>query len=204
VLDVHLPDCVATMQSPAAKQRTETAERLLIAHISTGSRAALARLYALYSARLAGFFGHLTSNADLVQELIGETMLDVWRERNNIDPDISVPVWVMSIAYTQIRGLLVAGESSQPLVQPSVTSADYHCPESTSAETLTRLRDAVLPLSFEEKTVLYLVYGGGLSRREISGIMNVSSRCVDVLLTHARFRLRASTDDCDSAVPAER
>jgi len=174
VLDVHLLARVAAMQSSAAANRTaETAERLLIADVSAGSRAALAKLYVLYAARLAAFFRHLTSNADLVQELICDTMLNVWQERASIDPNVSVPVWVMSLAYKHTCRLLAAPAPSRPQKSPP------------------RLHDAVLDLSFDERTVLYLVYAGGHSRQDICDIMSVSSRGVDTLLTSARLRLRA-------------
>jgi hypothetical protein len=110
--------------------------RELLTYISTGDRSAMAKVYLLYFARLANSFVHVTGNVDLVEELISDTMLDVWRESAAIAPNTSVSAWVMDIAYIRTQKLLAAGGSTQPPVQASIHRAGPDTPGYTP-----RLRD---------------------------------------------------------------
>lgn len=195
----HLPGNVATARSSAAKRSAETTERELLAHISTGNRSAMAKLYASYFARLANFFVHVTANADLVDELVSDTMLDVCRVRPTLGPNASVSAWVMSIAYMHIQKRLGAHRSTRSRVQSSGLRADHDSPGSITWETLPRVHDFLPRLTVEERAVLHLVYAGDHSRQDIVYIMNVSRECVEMHLTNARLRLRSSFDNSDSA-----
>jgi DNA-directed RNA polymerase specialized sigma24 family protein len=85
---------------PSSKQPTEEAARALLAFISAGDRSAMDRLYGLYFASLANFFLHLTAHADVVEELINDTMVEVWREGASIGASASVAVSIMRLAYS--------------------------------------------------------------------------------------------------------
>jgi RNA polymerase sigma-70 factor, ECF subfamily len=202
VSDVHLPGTVATARS-WANQSAETVERALLAHISRGCRSALAQLYHLYFPRLASFVGHLTANAELAEELISDTMFDVWRKRERIDSNCSVFVWVMGIAYRHAHRRL-AGRNSDPSgEQPTRSRKTHACPGPIPEEIVPRLQDLLLGLTFEERAVLYLVHSSHHSRLEVARIMNQSSEYVDMHLTNARFRLRSSANhDGDSIMRA--
>jgi len=186
VSDGHSLGNGITARSSAAQQSAEATVRELLAYISTGDRSAIAKVYLLYFARLANFFVHVTGNADLIEELISDTMLDVWRESAVIGPNTSVSVWVMGIAYMRTQKLLAAGGSTPPHVQASIHRADHDTPGYTP-----RLRDLLLRLTVEERTALYLVYASDHSRQDIVYIMNLSRECVEMHLTNARLRLRS-------------
>jgi DNA-directed RNA polymerase specialized sigma24 family protein len=150
--------------SSASKQSTEQAENALLARISAGDRSAMDKLYFLYFARLANFFRHLTARAHLVEDLINDTMFEVWQGGASIGANASVSVAIMGLAYSRgQKRLAEAGE--------------------TRAH-----QDFLLKLPVEERAVLHLVYAGGHSRCDIAGIMNISCECVDVLLDDARLR----------------
>jgi DNA-directed RNA polymerase specialized sigma24 family protein len=91
---------VSAAYSAAGTRPTEEAARSLLAFISAGDRSALDRLYGLYFASLANFFLHLTAHADLVEELINDTMVEVWREGASIGANASVAVSIMRLAYS--------------------------------------------------------------------------------------------------------
>jgi RNA polymerase sigma-70 factor, ECF subfamily len=190
VSNAHLLDNVATARSSAVKRSAETTERELLADVAAGNRSAMAKLYASYFARLATFFVHVTANADLVDELISATMLDVWRGSPTIGPDTTVSVWVMGIAYMHIQKRLGA---------PSGLCADHDSSAAMTRDTLPRVHDFLPRLTVEERAVLHLVYARDHSRQDIVYIMNVSRECVEMNLTNARLRLRSSFDDSESA-----
>jgi DNA-directed RNA polymerase specialized sigma24 family protein len=79
-MDTTQPDGnVAAAHPSAGEQSTEDAERALLAQVSAGDRSAMVELYILYFARLAKFFRHLTARDDLTEELINDTMVEVWQ-----------------------------------------------------------------------------------------------------------------------------
>src|SRR5258708_7596062 len=92
---------IATAYSGAGKESTEQAERVLLALVSAGDRCAMDNLYGLYFTRLANFFRHLTAHADLVEELINDTMVEVWKEGASIGANASVSLAIMGLAYSR-------------------------------------------------------------------------------------------------------
>jgi DNA-directed RNA polymerase specialized sigma24 family protein len=174
-----------TARSSAAKRSTE---HELLATISTGSRSAMAELYFLYFARLANFFVHVTGNADLVEELISDTMFDVWRESATVGSDTSVPAWIMGLAYSHGQMRLAGVGLARPHVRPSAPYRQQDGALTTTSQMPRSLQDFLLTLPFEERAVLHLVYAGDHSRQSIADIMNLSCERVDVLLTQARHR----------------
>jgi DNA-directed RNA polymerase specialized sigma24 family protein len=178
---------VATANFSAGKPPTEEAERALLALVSAGDRSAMDKLYVLYFARLAKFFLHLTAHADLIEELIDDTMVEVWREGASIGGNPSVAVWIMGLAYSQGKRR-VANVGALLHAQPSALHTEHDRPQSTTLEVSSRLHEFLLRLPVEERALLHLVYSGGHSRRDIADIMNISCECVDVLLSDIRLR----------------
>jgi DNA-directed RNA polymerase specialized sigma24 family protein len=178
---------VATANFSAGKPPTEEAERALLALVSAGDRSAMDKLYVLYFARLAKFFLHLTAHADLIEELIDDTMVEVWREGASIGGNPSVAVWIMGLAYSHGKRR-VAKVGALLHAQPSAPHTEHDRPGSTTLEASSRLDEFLLRLPVEERALLHLVYSGGHSRRDIADIMNISCECVDVLLSDIRLR----------------
>ena len=179
---------VSTAYSAAGKQPTEEAERALLAFISAGDRSAMDKLYVLYFERLATFFLHLTAHVDLVEELIDDTMVEVWQKGASIGANASVSVTIMGLAYS--LGKRRVAKLGAPLhALPSALHTEHDRPWSTTTwEASLRLDEFLLRLPVEERALLHLVYSGGHSRRDIADIMNISCECVDALLGDARRR----------------
>ena len=179
---------VATAHSSAGKQPTEEAERALLAFISAGDRSAMDRFYVLYFARLAKFLLRLTAHPNLVEELIDDTMVEVWRKGAPIRENASVAVWIMGLAYS--HGQKRVAEVGVPRLnsQLSVLHTEADSSRYTTLEASSRLDESLLSLPVEERVLLHLVYVGGYSRRDVAAIMNISCEGVDVLLSEARLR----------------
>jgi len=180
---------VATARASAVRQTAQTAERELLATISAGSRSAMAEFYFLHFARLTKFFVRVTGRVDLVEELINDTMFDVWRKSATIGWDASVPAWVMGLAYLHGQMRHKRAELASPHGLPSPPHAEHGSALTTTSQKPRGPQDLLLALPFEERAVLHLVYSGCHSRQSIAGIMNTSCERVDVLLAQARHRL---------------
>jgi DNA-directed RNA polymerase specialized sigma24 family protein len=185
------PDGRVVCQTPAAVQPTEEAERALVACISAGDRSAMEKLYVLYFARLANFFLHLTARVDLVEALINDTMLEVWREGAPNERNASVAVWIMGLAYSRGRKYVAKVGGSGLHAPPSTEHTEHTEHDHPRSMTLKGSPDeSLLRLPVEERALLHLVYAGAHSRQDIAKIMNISCKCVDVLLADARCGLR--------------
>jgi DNA-directed RNA polymerase specialized sigma24 family protein len=178
-----------TSHSSASKQSGEQAEQALLARISAGDRSAMDELYLLYFARLANFFRHLTMHAHLVEELINDTMYELWQEGASIGENASVSVAIMGLAYSRGPKRFAEARAIRPHVQRAIDNADHESSLPAMLEP-SNPQDSLLKLPVEERAVLHLVYSGGHSRRDIADIMNISCECVDLLLGDARLRLR--------------
>jgi DNA-directed RNA polymerase specialized sigma24 family protein len=189
-MDTTQPDGnVAAAHSSAGEQSTEDAERALLAQVSAGDRSAMVELYILYFARLAKFFAHLTARADLAEELINDTMAEVWQEGAAIGADAPVALAIMGLAYSRGQKRFAETGMTRSGAPPARQNADHASALPTTSNTSSNLQDCLLELPVEERAVLHLVYASGHSRRDVADIMNISRECVDVLLGDARLRL---------------
>jgi DNA-directed RNA polymerase specialized sigma24 family protein len=82
------------------KESSEDLDRALLSSISSGDRRAIEKLYASYFSRLAKFFLELNVRADFIEDLIIDTMVDLWKEGPSIGADVSVSVAIMRLAYS--------------------------------------------------------------------------------------------------------
>jgi RNA polymerase sigma factor (sigma-70 family) len=190
--DVHLIENSAMVRSSTAKDLEEPRGRELLACISARDRSAMGEFYVSYFARLVNFFAFLTAGHDLVEELISDTMLKVWRESATIRKTALVSVWIMNIAYSHGRDRIAEGAVGRRQARPSVVHTDYDAPSFTPFARSSRMHDVVVELAVEERAVVHLAYAGGFSRQDIADIMNLSCESIEVLMTNASRRLRLS------------
>jgi DNA-directed RNA polymerase specialized sigma24 family protein len=178
---------VTPAHATSAKQSSEEVERALLASISsTSDRCAIEKLYASYFSRLAKLFLNLNVHANFIEELIIDTMIEVWKEGASIGANVSVSVAIMRLAYSHGQKHF-AKATQTPRAVPRDMKNDDRSLAVSLAVALNR-QDSLFTLPLEERTLLYLVHGCGHSRREIADIMNVSCECVDLFLGYARRR----------------
>jgi DNA-directed RNA polymerase specialized sigma24 family protein len=177
---------VTPAHATSGKKTSEDLDRTLLASLSAGDRRAIEKLYQRYFSRLAKFFLELNVDANCIEGLIIDTMVDLWTERATLGASVTVSVAIMRVAYSHGQRYFAKAMQTQ-----STIPRDRKNPERSSPVQLTVVSNQqgsdVTP-RFEERALLYLVYGCGHSRRDIADIMKVSSECVDLLLGDARRR----------------
>jgi RNA polymerase sigma factor (sigma-70 family) len=165
--------------------RTDAAEQALLALVSTGDRRAMDQLYIRYFARLAKFFQNMTLRADVVEDLINDTMLEVWKAGESIRPNDSVLLAIMRLSYSRVQQYFTEVRADEPNYQRGVH--DWEQSKSMLAKaTPSDLQIFLSKLPVEERTVVHLVYASGCSRRDTANVMNISCDYVDVLLRAVR------------------
>jgi RNA polymerase sigma-70 factor, ECF subfamily len=188
--ELRLRSNVVVARSPAENHSEDSTERELVARIASGDRAAMDDLYVCYYSRLLNFFAILTSRADLVEELIIDTMLKVWRERAIINEKGTVAVWILSIAYSYARNFVRDVVGSPSYSQLPVPHPSHDATSLAFVETYWHTHNLLLRLPGEQRVVLHLAYAGGFSRQDIANIMQMSGECVQMLLADTGCRLR--------------
>jgi DNA-directed RNA polymerase specialized sigma24 family protein len=188
VKDLQSDGSVATAHWAADKQSAETAERALLAHISNGDRFAMEELYTLYFGKLARFFRHLSVHAD-VEELINDTMIEVWQTGASIGPNSSVSVGIMRLAYSLGQECIAGASECGAPVSRDIENTHHDAP--ATLDPASNQQKLLLTLAVEERALLHLVYASGYSRQDVADIMDISCEWVDTLLRDVRLRHRA-------------
>jgi RNA polymerase sigma-70 factor (ECF subfamily) len=161
---------------------------LLIA-AGAGDRRALEELYLGYQGRLARFLSRFTRRGVIVEEIINDTFMVVWRHANEFRFASQVSSWIFGIAYR------MALKSIHRERNHSATRSLDECPEQTVDPMLeTEVQDWVMHglnrLSDEEAVALQLACHIGHSLVEIAEITGAPVGTVKARMFHARKKLR--------------
>jgi RNA polymerase sigma-70 factor, ECF subfamily len=171
--------------------RTDASEQVLLALVSTGDRTALEQLYVQYFACLAKFFQNMTLRTDAVEELINDTMFEVWKAGETADNNASVLRVIMRFAYSRVQGYFTEFIAKTP--HPHRGLNDPHQSNAGDAQaTSADFHIFLSKLPFKERAVVCLVYGSGCSRQESADVMEVPCDYIDTLLNTVRSRFRSS------------
>jgi RNA polymerase sigma factor (sigma-70 family) len=157
-------------------------------------------LYRLYHPRLARFLLGMTRRPAMVEEILDDTMLVVWRKAHTYDPNAKVSTWIFGIAYRQALKALrrlddgtesLARSHEESLVEPTQAGPDSAMQQHELRE---RLRLAMSGLSAEHRAVIELTYYLGYSCRDIAQVMDCPVDTVKTRMFYARRRLRSLLD----------
>lgn len=184
------------------RSQAEIADRRLLAAMATGSRAALARLHREYFSRLVKFFTHLMPSAapEVVDDLIADTLFDVWSQCATLASDSSVHVAIMRIAWAHGSKRLANSEARRPSAEALPGSRGEQGGFSSRTAMSQPLSEVFEALSPSGRAVIHLVYSGH-SRQEVAEVLSISCEAVDASLTSWRTAHRARLVSSDSITP---
>ena len=171
-------------------------DELLIARTAEGDLAAFEELYARYSRRLFGFALRLTRSPDLVEEVVNDTLLALWRSAGRFDGRSKGSTWIFGIAYRKALRALSRRRTGTTLEEAGYDRAvdpgerpDAACERREAASTL---ESALRELPQEQRAVVELTFFQGLSYPEIASIVDCPVNTVKTRMFHARRKLRAA------------
>ena len=164
---------------------------LLAAVAEDKDRQAFALLFRHFGPRLKTFFMRSSMSSGVAEDLVQETMLNVWRKASYFDPSrAGVATWVFTVA----RNLRI--DHLRRLRNPSTLPPD---PEETpvtvedvllGAERDERVRRALGLLSLEQQTIIRLSYFSEKSQSEIAEELGIPLGTVKSRTRLAMNRLR--------------
>ena len=177
--------------------QTPEGEACLVGRIAAGDRLAFETLYRAYFSRLARFLQRMTRSAQLIEEIVNDTLLVVWRKANTFNGSSKVSTWIFAIAYRR------ACKALQALDEPVEAGLDERAGDDAERPDWqferARLASAVdaalgaLPLA--QRTAFQLTFYHDMSYTEIAEIMECPVNTVKTRLFHARKRLAVLLED---------
>ena len=166
-------------------------ETSLLRRIAAKDRKAFEALYHRYDRRLFAFILKLTRRVDLVEEILNDVLLAIWKGAAGYDARSRPSTWIFGIAYHKAAKAL-ARRRPETAAEPDVEPVDHDEPESLLArrELATVLGRALGVLPAEQRAVVEMTYYYGLSYQEIAEVMGCPVNTVKTRMFHARRRLR--------------
>jgi len=170
-------------------------EAALLRRVSERDRRAFELLYRVYYRRLTRFLEQVTRRPQLVEEVVNDTMLVVWRKAETFNHASQVSTWIFAIAYRKaLKALRRAAEPARLPWDGESGTADGPEIELIAREARNRLRRALAGLSPEHRAVVELTYYHGYAYREIAQIVHCPVDTVKTRMFHARRKLKVLLD----------
>src|SRR5581483_11077038 len=140
--------------------------------IANGDRAAFEQLYRRYYERLFRFCLRVTGRIHLVEDIINETMLVVWRRAAQYRAGAAASTWIFGIAYR--KSLKALKRDGRARVPTDATSAlEPTAPDTRDREDVqAAIRRAVADLPPEHRAVVELTFHSNCSYDEIAQILD--------------------------------
>jgi RNA polymerase sigma factor (sigma-70 family) len=169
-------------------------ELTLLRRVAAKDRRAFETLYNLYYRRIFGYLLKLTRRAELVEEVLNDVMLAIWKGAGTFDGRSRPSTWIFGIAYHKALKALSrrSQEVAEDLEEGRPEPVDAEEPESLAVrrEVAGVLGRAIGALSPEQRAVVELTYYYGLAYQEIAEIVGCPVNTVKTRMFHARRRLK--------------
>jgi RNA polymerase sigma-70 factor (ECF subfamily) len=188
-MQTTIPDSRDTLPGPYGEEEAQ-----LIRRIALQDRHAFEALYRTYYRRLTRFLDRLTRKPQMIDEILDDTMLVVWRKAATFNGHSQVSTWIFAIAYRKaMRALKREGSRTQILFDPD---EPLYAPSPETAfidgESRSAIRRLVAELSVEQRAVVELTYYHGCAYKEIADIVGCPVDTVKTRMFHARRKLRSA------------
>jgi RNA polymerase sigma factor (sigma-70 family) len=168
-------------------------ESALLSRVVAEDMDAFETLYRLYHPRLQRFVGGMTKQPGLVEEILDDTMMVVWRKAYTFNHSAKVSTWILAIAYRQsLKALKRLGDVVDTDAGGSIEATAAGPDDELQQQALRKhLDDALGTLSAEQRAVMELTYYFGYGYREIAQIMECPVDTVKTRMFYARRKLKA-------------
>jgi RNA polymerase sigma-70 factor (ECF subfamily) len=163
----------------------------LLKAVGEGSEAAMRKLYTGFSRRIYAFALNRVKDPALAEEIVVDTMHEVWRHSDRFRGDSKFSTWVLGIARYKILTALRSTGPEHDELDEELPSDDADAFDALAEK---QRREGVQlcmgKLSDEHRDCLHLVFYEGLSVREVAEVQSVPEGTVKTRLFHARQKIK--------------
>jgi RNA polymerase sigma factor (sigma-70 family) len=164
----------------------------LIRRIAAADRRAFEALYRRYHPRLTRFLANMLRKPELVEEVVNDTLMVVWRRPDSYNGASKVSTWIFAIAYR--KALRARSRADDPVEDKDAEErpSEEAGPEQQLGQVQVQqaLLTAMEELSSDHRTVVGLTYFQDMGYREIAEIMGCPVDTVKTRMFHARRYLK--------------
>jgi RNA polymerase sigma-70 factor, ECF subfamily len=193
-----LPAPQYAQMSPRRDDADDADDAALLRQVAGGDRDALGALYRRHAHVVLAQIRLAVGEPGLSEEILQDTMLAVWRGAASFRGDSSVRSWLIAIARRQARDrrrrrrMHTVGDEALA-GQPSGTPGPEHV--ALDRAEVAEVAAAIRELAPAHREVLGLMFGAGLSLREVAGVLDIPVGTVKSRLAAARTALNRSLDE---------
>ncbi len=162
-------------------------------------RAAFQALFEFFAPRIKAFMYRQGTSPDMAEEVLQETMVNVWRKAGQFDPaKASASTWIFTIARNARIDLLRKENRPSPdLKDPAlVPDPEPHAQDRISQkQEAGRLKEAVAGLPKEQQEVLHLAFFEEKAHPQVAEELGIPLGTVKSRIRLACKRIRAELGD---------
>ena len=178
-----------------SSENTNHIDLQLIEEIADGNRESFKVLYEKYVRQIFSFVFKITKDNKLTEEVVNDTMFEVWKGAGNFKGNSAVLTWIFGIAHNKSMNELrkKRPEALDPEEFSRFASSDETAEEVVMKKDRSeRMNQALSELSPEHRTVLELTFFNGMSYQEIAEIMECPVNTVKTRMFYAKEKLKES------------
>ncbi len=172
-------------------------EKDLVTFLASGDEKAFEKLYHFYSSRLLAYLTRLVKSETLASELLQDTFVKIWNNRQNIDPEQSFRSYLFRIAENLVYDFFRKAARDKKLMTALINSAcQYsHVEEGFSdKENQQLLQDAINSLPPKRRQVFQMVKIEERSYAEVSVLLDVSTSTINDHIVKATKTIRENLE----------
>ena len=171
--------------------------RALLELVAAGNQRAYEELYRLLSRRVYAFARRLIENAELADEIMADTMYEVWRTAARYRGDSAVTTWVLAIARNKALMMVRSRpKATHESIEDFADIIESGAPDGFALLARKQMREVILRciqgLSGKHRECIHLTYFEDMSMREIAAMLDIPEGTVKSRLSKARAQLAAS------------
>jgi len=167
--------------------------RRLLEKVAAGDRTAFRWLYRRFQKPLHAYLTRLVRLPQIAEELMNETMLEMWRSAGRFGGRSAVSTWLYGIArhkaidhLRRSRDLPLDEEMASQMPDPA-PNPEESVGHVVMADVVGRQMDR---LSVEHREVLHLAYRDDMSVEEIAALIGCPANTVKTRMFYARKRMK--------------
>lgn len=175
--------------------RHDGSESDLLAAVAAGQQSAFDQLYSLYEQRVFQYVCTLVYNPALAEEIVGDTMMAVWRGAGTFSHTSRVSTWIFGIArHKALDAMRRTGRQQREVDLDCATELPDR--EESPLEGVQRKQAASLTqralagLSREHQEILRLVFYEELPYEEIAALLSIPTNTVKTRVYYAKQHLK--------------
>jgi len=172
----------------------EQHEAALIRGLRNSEESAFAAVFKIYKSKLYSFAWRFLKNREMSEEIVQETLLTVWSNRVNLNPDYPLGPYLYTIArrltLNTLRNAATATAAREKL-WINLTEAHNETEETVLLADLNMfIEKAIVKLTTQQRLIFKMSRYEGKSHEEIASLLNISKNTVNNHLVEGLKTLR--------------